>query len=246
MESFQGHLSCGLTNGLGGNSSTSITRRHASPLIGGLDQSDEFIKHAFGHLFEVLLGFFLLFAELLVNVVDSGCDVFEESNITIFKLLTDAELALVSEEVELVFSVGDFFNNALFSHLDDLLASQAFLFFISFSTLSDDGVESAERNRKLFVIHKHGIEAIFTIGKLDNLLSRSSDCTIVLNNQFFHGFHQPSMHVTRSSSLNSGIDETFTTTDCMEEELCGRQAIVEGILDETFSCWFTTVRPEVR
>jgi hypothetical protein len=95
MESFQCHLSRRFTDRLSGNGSACISRRHACPLIRRLNQSYEFVKHALGHLLEVLLSFFLFLTELFVDVVNSICDVLEESKVTVFKLLANTKFTFI-------------------------------------------------------------------------------------------------------------------------------------------------------
>jgi hypothetical protein len=46
------------------------------------------------------------------------------------------------------------------------------------------------------------------------------------------------LHVTCLGGLDRGINETFSTGDCMEEKLGCTKARMETISDETFGRWF--------
>lgn len=98
MESFERHLSSGLTNRLGSNSSTSISRRHTCAFISRLNQSNKFVEHALSHLLEVLLSLFISFAELLVDVLNTFGDSSEEFEVTVLKFLADSKLLVALDD----------------------------------------------------------------------------------------------------------------------------------------------------
>lgn len=48
---------------------------------------------------------------------------------------------------------------------------------------------------------------------------------------------QTPLHVSRLCSFDSCVHQTFSTSHCMEEELCWRQARIEAVLHKTLGCW---------
>lgn len=94
-----------------------------------------------------------------------------------------------------------------------------------------------------FVVHAHkanlhvlnvlASHAIFSIQELNDLLLTGPNSTIILDHHIFKGLDESALDVTSLGSLNGGINETFTATHSVEEELRGGQAAQIAVLYET-------------
>ena len=66
------------------------------------------------------------------------------------------------------------------------------------------------------------------------------DKKILLDGQVFHSFDQPSLDVACAGSLDSRVDETFSASHGMEEQLLGSEPSEVGVLHEA-----ARLRPQV-
>lgn len=112
--------------------------------------------------------------------------------------------------------------------------------------LLDDSEKSVETHRLIIIIHEHRIKPIVTICELNDMLSAHSYSLIVLDREIFEGFHESSLHVASVSCFYCCIYETFSSTDCMEEEFGRSKTTVKTVGDKPFCCWLFGIWIEMR
>ena len=109
---------------------------------------------------------------------------------------------------------------------------------------------------KLFVIIIHQVdfhvlnvfssEAILSVQELDNLFLRCAHSTIILDHDIFKSFDKSPLNISSLSSLDSGIDQTLTTSHGVEEELLRCETSEVAILDEALASGTEIILAEVR
>ncbi len=73
------------------------------------------------------------------------------------------------------------------------------------------------------------VQPVVAVTELDHAPDSIADGGVVVGDEILQGLHETSLHVTSLGSLDGGIDQTFTTGDGVEEELCGVQAGVKTV-----------------
>ena len=94
-------------------------------------------------------------------------------------------------------------------------------------------VHFQERDRK--ILDMLSFQAVFSVDKLNHVVSRSPHGSIVFDLDIFERFNKSPLNIARFSCFDSSIDETFTSSHRMEVELCGLQTIHVAVGDETFT-----------
>lgn len=88
------------------------------------------------------------------------------------------------------------------------------------------------------------VKGILTIQKLYNTAITIPDCMIILYFQTLQMFHQASLKITTSWSLDCSINETLSASHAVEEELLGSQSCQEPVADEAGCTWVGVVGDE--
>ena len=68
--------------------------------------------------------------------------------------------------------------------------------------------------------------------ELNDFLFVVSHASVVTNHDIFHAFNQPTLNVSGLTGFDRCINQTHSTTHCMEEELFRCKALDKGTLDE--------------
>lgn len=85
----------------------------------------------------------------------------------------------------------------------------------------------------MVVVHEHGVQAVISVAELNDLFRAHPDRLIVANRDILKHFHESPLHVTRVGCLDSGVNETLSTSNCVEEELSCCESAVETVFDES-------------
>jgi len=88
--------------------------------------------------------------------------------------------------------------------------------------------------------------AIFTVNKLDQMVTRCSHSTVILDHDIFESFDQSSRNVTSLGSLDSSVNQTFSTTHSVEVKLRWSKSTQIAALDEAFRLGSKVILGEVR
>ena len=119
----------------------------------------------------------------------------------------------------------------------NLLWGEVFLFcHIEANYIFDIAFKMFEVDRKFIFLSPHGVKSIITVPELNDLFSVAcSDCVIIHNCNILNQLDQSSLHVPSVCSFDSSIDDTLTTSHCVEKELSGCETGVKTVLDKA-SC----------
>ncbi|KAH3663772.1 hypothetical protein OGAPHI_005175 [Ogataea philodendri] len=90
------------------------------------------------------------------------------------------------------------------------------------------------------------VNSVFTIDELDDISQRVSGCTIVVNHDIFKSLQQTTLNVSSLGSLDSSIDQTFSTCHRVEEELLRSQPSQIRVLNKTLRFGRVVILSEVR
>lgn len=102
-------------------------------------------------------------------------------------------------------------------------------------------------DREFIFFGPHGIQTVVTIPELNDFLSVTcSYCVIVHDSNIFNQLDQSSLHVPSVCCLDGCIDDTLSTTHCVEKELCSCQTGKEAVFDEASGLWGFKQSWEVR
>lgn len=106
-----------------------------------------------------------------------------------------------------------------------------------FVCLFYDNVEESGRevDRCVWGLHCAGVEAVLAVGELDNGLVAVADGVVVVDVEVLEGLHEAALHVACLGCLDCRVDKTLAAAHSVEEELVGREAVVEAVLDKAFS-----------
>ena len=88
--------------------------------------------------------------------------------------------------------------------------------------------------------------AILSIQELHNLLFRSSHSSIILYHYIFKCFDQSSLNVASFGCFDSCIDQSFSASHSVEEELLRSQPLQVAVFDESFTLWTEIILGKVR
>ena len=99
---------------------------------------------------------------------------------------------------------------------------------------------------KFLPFDPYSIHAIFTVKKLNNLSSRSTEGTIVSRHDGFHRLNKTTLNVTSLGSLTCSIDQTFATSHGVEKEFLGTQATKVRVFDKASTFGAKIVLGKVR
>ena len=102
------------------------------------------------------------------------------------------------------------------------------------------------KGSQALLLDEGAIHAVFAVDELEKIFQRVADRSIVANHHVLQGLHQPALDVTGFGSLDSGIDQTFTTSHSVEEELLRRKSSEVRVLDEATSFWTEVILGEMR
>ncbi|KAK0348308.1 hypothetical protein LTR02_018361, partial [Friedmanniomyces endolithicus] len=72
-------------------------------------------------------------------------------------------------------------------------------------------------------LNAHGVQTVLAVDELQNIAERVADGAVVFDHDFFERLDKPALDVSSFGCLDGGIDETFTTSHGVEEELLRRQ-----------------------
>mmetsp|Transcript_1170 Transcript_1170/g.2675 ORF Transcript_1170/g.2675 Transcript_1170/m.2675 type:complete len:206 (-) Transcript_1170:515-1132(-) len=86
---------------------------------------------------------------------------------------------------------------------------------------------------EILSFNPNGIHTIFSVQKLNNLSPRSSNSTVVSSHDCFHRFHQTALNITGLCCFTGGIDQTLSTTHCVEEKFLRSQSTKVTIFNES-------------
>ena len=90
------------------------------------------------------------------------------------------------------------------------------------------------------------VEAIVTVPELYYTANRITHGGVVVRDEILQRLHEAALHVPSFSSLDGGIDQTFTTRDGVEQEFCGGEPSVETIPDKSLRWRISRLLGEVR
>ena len=81
-------------------------------------------------------------------------------------------------------------------------------------------------------LHGAGVEAVLAVGELDDGLVAVADGVVVVDVEVLEGLHEAALHVACLCCLDRRVDEALAAAHGVEEELVGREAVVEAVLDK--------------
>ena len=90
------------------------------------------------------------------------------------------------------------------------------------------------------------VQPIVTVAKLHDTTNSIANRGIVVRNKILQRLHEAALHVPSFSSLDGGIDQTFTTRDGVKQEFRGGETSVETVTDETLRRRVSRLLWEVR
>jgi len=109
---------------------------------------------------------------------------------------------------------------------------------------------------KLFIIVIHQVyfhvlnvlssKAILSVQELDDLFLRCANSAIILDHDIFESFDKSPLNISSLSSLDSGINQTLTTSHGVEEKLLRCETSKVAILDEALASGTEIILAEVR
>ena len=98
----------------------------------------------------------------------------------------------------------------------------------------------------LLRFYRDGINPVLAVGKLNDGSRHVANSAVVLDVLVLHRLHQTTLNIARVGCLHGRINQTLTSCLRVEEELCGQQAIHEGILNEATRLHAVIVARKVR
>ena len=100
-------------------------------------------------------------------------------------------------------------------------------------TYTGVGPRSVVLDRRGITFQTDRIQSIVTILELNDTSNRVPNTKIIVGTQILQSLHQSTSHITRLGSLDSSIDQTFSTRDSVEQEFRWCKTRVERVSDET-------------
>src|SRR3989338_9124797 len=82
--------------------------------------------------------------------------------------------------------------------------------------------------------------------KLDEVTTGSAYGGIVMDGEVFERLHQTALHISSFCGLDGCVDQSFTSSHRVKEELGGRKTGIEGVLDKSFGGRIARVKSKMR
>ena len=101
-------------------------------------------------------------------------------------------------------------------------------------------------SNQLLALHHSTVNAILTICKFNHIVCRVAHRTIVANCNVLQRLDEAALDITRLSRFDRSINQTFTASHRVEEELMRRQATQVRVLDKPTALWCKVVFRKVR
>ncbi|KAI6769816.1 hypothetical protein HG530_004445 [Fusarium avenaceum] len=213
MESVQCHLGSGLTNGLGSQNTNHFTRVHESTVPSVLELTQDVVESQ------------LIQTVLLDNFLEckSGTEKSLEENGGV------RSLPFLIEKAH-----GSSVTSQLVTEFVIVPKPIRRVGKIQTVFLFECTVRHVE-NSQLLLLNDHSIETILTVQELNNITQRISNRSIVARRKIFQSLDQSSLNVTCFGSLDRSINETFSASHGVEEELARGKTTKVRVLNETTS-----------